>query len=165
LLAGLGGIILLAAFYLGSLFNGFGLGPGGGDGDGDGEGTGTNESAPDEPQRAMPDAPPVPDETEQPEDDGLPGGEMTVVNLLIDGEEFKLLREPDARWIDPKNYRPIELDRVVALAKDVPGDLGVKVRVAMRGNAQPEAEEQLKTALAEAGLDPTAIDWRDVTVP
>jgi hypothetical protein len=162
--AGIGGlVVIVGAFLLGNWFNGFGLGPGNGPGSGgsgpddshDGTQTvATTEPLEDEPKRQRPDA----------EDEAGAGG-VKVVNVLIDGDQYKLLRSPDVKWIDRANYRPAKLDEIVRQAGKVPGDLGVKVRVAMRGNAQPQAEERLKSALLDAGLDPTAVDWRDVTVP
>jgi hypothetical protein len=157
---GIGGVLVVGAMFLGGLFKGIGFGPGGsGDGDGEGDGKpGTHAEAPDKPAVQVPQ--PKPTETA-----ATGTGLGDVVNVLIDGDQYKILRSSDAPWYDKANYEPATLERVVELAGQVEGDSGVKIRIAMRGNADSQAEERLERALLDAGLDPTAVNWRDQTVP
>ncbi len=147
------GLVLLAAYFLSNLFNGFGLGPG------QGVGTGDGESEP----------PPVANTTEEPETSPVskiapPGVELgKMVVVLVDGDSYKVLKSPDANYYDVDNYRPASLDRIVKMAKEAQGSDGVKVRIGTRSNATADAESRLQNALLEAGL--SRIEFREFDEP
>jgi hypothetical protein len=107
------GLVLVGAYYLSSLFNGFGLGPGGG-----GSGTGAGN-------------------------DNAPAADINNV----------------------ANYRSATLDQIVQMAKDVEGEQGLKVRIAMRDTSTAQAEADLQNALIEGGLSRTAFRELEDTIP
>lgn len=150
------GLVLLGAYFLGNLFNGWG---GFGTGKGDGTGKGTSD-----PSKII-------NSTEEPDTQPVskvnpPGVELgKVVVVLIDGEEYKVLKSPNADSYDPKDYRPATLDYIVKMAKDVEGDAGIKVRIGMRSTSTPKSERELQKALTEAGLKPREILVKDETIP
>ena len=128
MMGGAVGLVLLGAYFLGNLFTGgFGLGPGRGDG------TGGKDS----------DSSKIVNSAKKPEADPVnkvepPGVELgKVVDVLIDGEQYKVLKSPDAYSYNVDNYRPVSLDRIVKMAKTVEGDSGIKVRIGMRENSTP----------------------------
>ena len=150
------GLVLLGAYYLGNLFTGgFGLGPGQGGGKGGGE---TDRSK-------------IVNSTKAPETSPVsksepPGVELgKVVTVLIDGDEYKVLKSPRDSSYDVDNYRTVSLDRIVRMAKIVEGDSGIKVRIGMRENSTPKAEQELRDALLNAGLPPTALYEVKDTIP
>lgn len=148
-------MILLGAFFLGNLFDGLGFGTG--------SGTGTGEGKSD-PSKIV-------SSTEEPETQPVskvnpPGVELgKVVVVLIDGDQYKVLKSPEADSFDPGDYRPVSLERIAELAKEVEGDAGIKVRVGMRPTSTPKSERQLRKALADAGLKPREILELDKTIP
>ena len=147
------GLVLLAAYFLSNLFNGFGLGPGSGDGTGNGEGDPSEViSSSEEP------------ETEPVSTIGPPGvdvGKMVVV--LIDGDKYKVLKSPESDYYEADNYRPVSLEQIVAMAKSVEGSDGLKVRIGVRDNATADAENGLKNALLDAGL--SRVEFRELPYP
>jgi hypothetical protein len=149
------GLVLLGAYFLSNLFNGFGLGPG------SGVGTGGKNTDPSK----------VVNSTKTIETDPVskvepPGVELgKVLIVLIDGEDYKVLKAPDANFYDVANYRPASLQRIVDMAKSVEGHEGLKVRIGMRENSTANAEANLRNALLEAGLPRTAIREREETIP
>ncbi len=154
------GALLLGAYFLSDLFNGFGLGPG----SGTGTGTGTGENS--DPSKVI-------NSTEEPDPDTVPvskaepGGveRSRMVMVLIDGEEYKVLKSPEANIYDPANYRPATLEQIADMAKKVEGVQGLKVRIAMRETSTPQAEANLKNTLLEAGLPRTAFRELEETIP
>ncbi len=150
------GLVLLGAYFLSNLFNGFGLGPGSGTGSGDGKSTDPSQ---------------IVSSTENPETRpvsklDLPGVELgKIVTVLIDGDNYKVLRAPDADFYDVANYRPATLKQIVNMAKSVEGSEGLKVRIGMRSTSTSRAETGLRNALLEAGLPRTAIREREETIP
>lgn len=154
------GLVLVGAYYLSGLFNGFGLGPGGGGGTGTGTG---NDNATK-----------TANSTEEPDKDNTnpvslpePGGAELgkIVYVLIDGEQYKVLKAPDAEILVPSNYRPARLEEIVQLAKEAEGVQGLKVYIAMRATSTAQAEATLQTALVQSGLPRTAFrDWPQ-TIP
>ncbi|WP_166820564.1 hypothetical protein [Thalassoroseus pseudoceratinae] len=149
-----GGLVVAALLVLGSYLGGLGFGVGGGSGDGDGDSPpnlsgvqGTIDS----------ETPTTPDETE------LEIG--TVVNVLIDGSQYRILKSPEASWTDTDNYTAISLERVLSAVQNADGDSGVKIRIARRGNSLPEAELKLREALRDAGIEATEIEERDMMLP
>jgi hypothetical protein len=149
------GLVLLAAFFLSNLFNGFGLGPG------SGPGTGVNNADPSQVviSTKTPDTKPV-SKLDPP---GVELGKVLIV--LIDGSDYKILKAPDANFYDVANYRPITLESIVELAKSVEGSEGVKVRIGMRASSTAKAEADLNNALLDAGLPKTTIREREETIP
>jgi hypothetical protein len=154
------GLVLVGAYYLGSLFNGFGLGPGSGPGEGPGNGESSDPSqvvtSTEEPE---PETQPV----SKAEPSGVELGRMVVV--LIDGQEYKVLKAPDANIYDAANYRPATLEQIVQMAKDVEGVQGLRVRIGMRANSTAKAEADLQNALIAGGLSTTAFRELDETIP
>ncbi len=151
-----GGVIVAGLLVLGSYLGGLGFGLGGGSGSGNGDGDnppnldgvqGTIES----------------DSSKTPSDDEPKIG--SVVNVLVDGSQYKILSSPDASWTDADNYTPVTLDRVLSATKSAEGDSGVKIRIARRGNSLPEAEVKLRESLRDAGIEATAIEERDMMLP
>ncbi len=150
MMGGAVGLVLLGAYYLGNLFTGgFGLGEGDGKGGKDGDSSKVVNST------KNPEAPP-PNQT-------VELGKVVVV--LIDGDQYKVLKSPDASSYDVDNYRTVSLDRIVKMAKTVEGDSGIKVRIGMRDNSTPKAEHELRDALLNAGLPPTALYEVQDTIP
>lgn len=151
------GLVLLGAYFLSSLFNGFGLGPG--SGTGTGTGTDDDNEVVTSSQRPEDDTQPV----SKAEPPGVELGKMVVV--LIDGEDYKVLRSPDAGIYDADNYRPATLEQITEMAKEVEGVEGLKVRIGMRDTSTPQAEIELRKALLNAGLPQTAFRELDETIP
>lgn len=149
------GLVLLGAYFLGNLFDGLGFGTG--------SGTGTGEG-PSDPSKVV-------NSTEEPETHPVskvnpPGVELgKVVVVLIDGDEYKVLKSPEADSYDPSDYRPVSLDRIVEMAQEVEGDAGIKVRVGMRPTSTPKSERELRQALDKAGIKPREILELDKTIP
>ena len=55
---------------------------------------------------------------------------------------------------------PIELPELIRLIEQAPGDAdGLRVRVYLKSTARASAEENLKTALKEAGINEASIFW------
>jgi hypothetical protein len=150
------GLVLLGAFFLSNLFNGFGLGPG--------SGLGTGGNGETDPSRVV-------NSTEQPETEpvsrveppGVDVGKILVV--LIDKDQYKVLKSPDADPYDAANYRPVSLERIVEMAKTVEGSEGLKVRFGMRNNATADAEANLRNALLDAGLSRAAFRELEDPIP
>ena len=149
------GLVLLGAYFLGGLFDGFGLGKG------SGLGTGGESGDPSK----------IVNSTEVPENEPVntdvpPGVDPgKVVVILIDGENYKVLKSPEANSYDAANYRPASLDQIVKMAQDAEGDAGIKVRVGMRANSTHKSETELRQALLDARLPATAIYELDDTIP
>jgi hypothetical protein len=152
------GLVLVGAYYLGNLFNGFGLGPGGGPGSGTGNGDGDSETVNSAEEPDLDNTKPV----SKAEPPGVELGKIVMV--LIDGEEYKVLRSPEADVLEAANYRPATLEQIVQMAKDVEGVQGLKVRIAMRPNSTADAEDRLHNALREAGLQSAFRDLKE-TIP
>ena len=149
-----GGIIVAALLVLGSYLGGLGFGIGDGSGNGDGD----NPPSLDGVQ-----GPIDSEKTTTPAETELEIG--TVVNVLIDGNQYRILKSPDASWTDTDNYTAIPLERVLSAVQDADGDSGVKIRIARRGNSLPEAELKLREALRDAGIEATEIEERDMMLP
>lgn len=80
-----------------------------------------------------------------------------VLDILIDGKEYLVLREGGAREAMP-------LEKIGQLAKDLPGNEdGYRVRISQKDNAVFSAEQNLKTELERQGLPPEQI--RLITEP
>ena len=151
-----GGLIVAALLVLGSYLGGLGFGLGGGSGSGSGDGD--NPPNLDGVQGTITSDQP----TKPPKEEPKIG---SVVNVLIDGSQYQILKSPDASWTDTENYTSASLDRVLSAAKNAEGDSGVKIRIARRGNSLPEAEENLRESLRDADIDTTAIEWREMMLP
>lgn len=149
------GLVLLGAYFLSNLFNGFGLGPG------SGLGTGGQNTDPSQVLNTTEDAETEPVSKVEPP--GVELGKMVIV--LIDGEDYKVLRKPDADFYDVRNYRPASLERIVEMAKSVEGVDGIKVRIGMRENSTDQAETELRNALLEAGLPRSSFYELNKTIP
>jgi len=139
------GLIAVGLMYLGNLFNGLGFGTGSGPG-------GTGEKT--DPSKIVSSAT---------EPETRPVSKVVVV--LIDGEQYKVLKSPEVDSFDAANYRPADLERIVKMAQAVEGDAGIKVRVGMRANSTPKSETDLREALLNADLPTTAILELDDTIP
>jgi len=149
------GLIAVGLMYLGNLFNGLGFGTGSGPG-------GTGEKT--DPSKIVSSA--TEPETRPVSKITPPGVELgKVVVVLIDGEQYKVLKSPEVDSFDAANYRPADLERIVKMAQAVEGDAGIKVRVGMRANSTPKSETDLREALLNADLPTTAILELDDTIP
>jgi len=133
-----GGIIaalIALGMWLASLIPGLGLGLGGGSG----VGTGTQSKSPAPKQNTKPAPKPV-----EPSD---------VVVVRVEKDRYLLQQTVDGK----RTYRPVTLDKIVALAKQAAGDkTGMKVQLLV--GRIPEAPLlRLKKKLIAAGIDPNAI--------
>ena len=89
------------------------------------------------------------------ETDELPIAVPDVVRILIDERQY-YLRSENRGGQDLL----IELPRLIDLILQAPGDDdGLRVRVYRRSTARASAEEKLKTAMAEAGVNDASIFW------
>ena len=78
-----------------------------------------------------------------------------VVRILIDEREYYLRSENGG-----DQDVPIELPRLIRLIEQAPGDEdGLRVRVYLKATARASAEENLKTALKEAGINEASVFW------
>lgn len=138
-----GTVVVLAlalAGILKGLFPNFG---GGGNGDGPGDGPRPQADAPEEP--AVDPAPDV-----APPDRVPP----QVLNVLVEDRHYAVRRTAGGREI----WNRVELDRVVALAEQTPGNAdGVRVRIVRDESARASAEIELHERLLEAGLPKESI--------
>jgi hypothetical protein len=140
-----GGVLVVAVLvgvWLSGLFRGFG--PGGGGGNGEGEASHRAEFP------VSAEAP----ETRPDQDPNAPAEPARVVDVLIDGERYSVRRaiQGGAAW------RPAELDEIVRLATNAPGnEQGLKVRIRRRSTSLPSAEQRLEEALLQGGLSSTEV--------
>jgi len=80
-----------------------------------------------------------------------------VVTVLIEGHSYLILRSIEG--VD--SWEHAERESVVRLAKQAGGDEdGVRVRVLRRQSARASAENELRQALADAGLSGDAVYWQ-----
>lgn len=129
----IGGIAALLV-WLGSLLPGSGLGLGLG---GDGLGTGPVPT----PDVKTP-KPPVKKKKKK-------ADPSRVLEVQIDKEGLRKIARYDGRT----TYEPIEIDKVVEQAADLPGDnTGNKVHIHFRGTGIKETDRKLKDALDKAGI-------------
>ncbi len=78
-----------------------------------------------------------------------------VVRILIDERQYYLRSEN----IDGQDT-PIELPKLMRLIEQAPGDDdGLRVRVYLKATARASAEENLKIALKEAGINEASVFW------
>ncbi len=78
-----------------------------------------------------------------------------VVRILIDERQY-YLRSEESGGQDTL----IELPKLIQLIEKAPGDDdGLRVRVYLKSTARASAEENLKTALKEAGINEASIFW------
>ncbi len=85
----------------------------------------------------------------------LPTVVPDVVRLLIDDRQYYLRSENGG-----DQDVPIELPELIRLIEQAPGDAdGLRVRVYLKSTARASAEENLKTALKEAGINEASIFW------
>jgi len=156
--AATGGVIVVAALLVLMFFRGAGSGTGDGDS--------SNRS----PSMVTTDAPT--DGFEEPTEAKLADGGLTadeqkalsdqVLSILIDEHDY-LMEIPDD---DTTIYRPAEIERLVELARQAEGDSnGIRVRILQRESARPSAEEKLKLALANAGVDVDALYQQSEFIP
>lgn len=153
-----GGVVVLiaaVAAWLSGLFDGMGLGPG------DGAGLGTGR-----PTATGPDAPPDDlsvshtDRAHVSEEGGAP--ELRVLEIVVAGRGYEVRREVDGEV----RFRPVELSRVKSLAARTTGnDEGIRILIYRRESALPQAERALDEALAEAGIESSAIVQREELLP
>ena len=155
-----GGVIVLiaaVAAWLSGLFEGMGLGPG------DGAGLGTGR-----PTVTGPDAPPHDlesvshtDRAQVAEDSGATP-ELRVLEIVVAGSGYEVRREADGEV----RFQPVELSRLKSLASRTTGnDEGIRILIYRRESALPQAERALDQALAEAGIESSAIVQRDELLP
>lgn len=84
------------------------------------------------------------------------------LQVLIDGRRYAVKQTDNGT----SEYRPVELSRLVDLAKQAPGDEdGVRVRIARRESSRATAERRLEDELMEAGLPPESIVWESELLP
>ncbi|MEQ9409736.1 MAG: hypothetical protein RIK87_18515 [Fuerstiella sp.] len=77
-----------------------------------------------------------------------------VLGVLIDEYDY-LLEVPAGNTV---LYRPTALNRIVELAAQAGGDSnGLKVRILRRESSRTQAEEDLKSALADTGIGADAV--------
>ena len=89
------------------------------------------------------------------EADELPIAVPDVVRVLIDERQYYLRSE-----IGGGQDLLIALPKLIDIVSQAPGDEdGLRVRVYRRSTARASAEEKLKTAFAEAGINDAAIFW------
>ena len=85
----------------------------------------------------------------------LPIAVPDVVRILIDDRQY-YLRSDNGGEQDV----PIELPKLMRLIEQAPGDNdGLRVRVYLKTTARASAEENLKTALKEAGINEASVFW------
>ncbi len=140
----------------------------GGTGQGDAENP--EGASPDRPMLATSEAPTDPALTSLLEDDA-PGGLTAdekqaltdgVLTLLIDEYEYLMKIPASADSV----YRPVELSRAVALAKQAKGDSnGIRVRVQRRESSRASAEHRLMNELQHGGIGSDAVYMASEFVP
>lgn len=174
-----GGAVLVGAVLMLLFFRGTGIGIGvDSEGEAD-ESAGTTEdgqqsvaktspelasigNASQTPQRSQPDtASQSPEQQTLTIDEQVATGQKTL-GILIDERSY-LLRIPGT----PQDvFRPSTLERLVELAQLVAGDTnGIRVTILRRETARTTAEQELKTALAEAGISANAVYMPNDFVP
>lgn len=78
-----------------------------------------------------------------------------VVRVLIDDRQYYLRSENGG-----DGDTPIELPKLIRLIEKAPGDDdGLRVRVYLKSSARASAEENLKSALKEAGINEASVFW------
>ncbi|MEO2019773.1 MAG: hypothetical protein ABGZ53_36030 [Fuerstiella sp.] len=156
--AATGGIIVVAALLALMFFRGAG------------SGTGEGESS--SPLPTMVATESNADEAENSSEPMLADGGLTadeqkalsdqVLSILIDEHDYLMVIPDDSTTI----YRPMEMERLVELAQQAEGDSnGIRVRILQRESARPSAEEDLKAALASAGIDVDALYQQSEFIP
>jgi hypothetical protein len=163
-----GGVVVVAALI--ALM--FMRGPGTGSGKTDGEGLSpvnksmaTTESMPETSNASSMQSPEA--VVKETADGGLTPDEEkalsgTVLGILIDEHQYLLEVPGEAESI----YRPTELPKLIALAKQAEGDSnGIRVRILQRESARAQAEQDLRDALATAGISANAIYMPDAFIP
>jgi hypothetical protein len=165
--AAVGGGALLLAFLLYMLFP-FGLGSGSGQGESEGESGGESSSTGDAMVTSRPMTTPGMDALNDPSplssftDDEKRALSDDVLTVLIDEHDYLVELPSDSEPV----YRPLALDRIVAVAELATGDAnGIRVRVLRRDSARASAEEKLRLELKRAGIESNAIHMSDSTVP
>jgi hypothetical protein len=89
------------------------------------------------------------------EKEELPISVPDVVRILIDERQY-YLRSDNSGDQDV----PIELPKLMRLIEQAPGDNdGLRLRVYLKATARASAEENLKTALKEAGISEASVFW------
>ena len=85
-----------------------------------------------------------------------------VVVVRVEPQRYLLQTTVDGKTVS----RPLELSRIVELAKKAPGDnTGLRVRIHVVVGVSEEPVKKLKTALTESGIDINAIVQRNVWDP
>lgn len=155
--------ILAIGFWLGTLFNGFGLGNG--------------EQGSTEPETDSPGGTPVtvaPDDVSvdlgnpslvRPTPDGTaePDEPLVMIAVLVKGDGFAVLRNPPPNVSMlgvplSQHFQNEPLDDIVQLALDSPGNAsGVKVQIVKHKSSTVGGDSSLRTALKNAGIPDGAI--------
>jgi hypothetical protein len=150
------GLVLLGAYFLGGLFDGFGLGKGEGLGGGGDSG---------EPSKVI-------NSTEEPETDpvstvvppGVNSGKVVVV--LIDGDEYKVLKSPRSQFATTRAIiGPPHWTRSSRWPKTRKATAGIKVRVGMRVQFHPKSESRLARPSWTRAFPPPRSYEIDDTIP
>ena len=85
----------------------------------------------------------------------LPIPVPNVVRILIDERQYYLRSENGG-----DQDTPIELPKLIQLIEKAPGDDdGLRVRVYLKSTSRASAEENLKTALKDAGINEASVFW------
>lgn len=147
-------VVAAVATWMSGLFDGMGLGPG----DGAGLGSGTRvDSGPVTPPADLDEVSAI-DDGES--DEAFP--EIRVLEIVIAGNGYEVRREMNGEV----RFEPITLLRLKELAARTTGnDEGIRVLVYRRQTALPQAEMELEEALADAGIEPSAVVHRDELLP
>lgn len=112
---------------------------------------------PEEKPVSQPEETPTPDSLDR--DAVLQNG---VLHVLIEGRQYAVKQAADGT----AEYRSVELNQLVDLAKKAPGDEdGIRVRISRRESARATAERRLEDELIEAGLSPESIVWESELLP
>lgn len=87
------------------------------------------------------------------------GLEDNVLTVLIDAHQYSVLIKRDGQ----EEFKIVDIENVVALARQAKGDqnTGVRVKVLLQEHARISAEEQLRDALAKAGVQTASVYWVD----
>ena len=164
--AATGGAVLVMAILVVMFFQGGGLGPGGGSEEhspDDFEATGDPGDAvlwsPETPREETADSTSSTAGLTDDEKQALSGDTLVV---LIDEHHYLMQTSPEP---DPQ-YRPVELNRIIELARLVPGDSnGIRVRIEKRVTARASAEYQLRLELEQSGIGRDALFESSDLVP
>lgn len=108
--------------------------------------------------QSSPSAPESPESTSSDSGPSIALQPLTIVDVLIDGDDYLFAIGMRDETLERE---PRTVAEIVDAAANVEGDsAGVKIRIARTFQATAQAENELLSALKEAGMDDDAIDQR-----